>query len=234
MMKNYPGADLMRSLLTPAAKPGKVVLDSATPEGGAIGAADYVIADLRMKVVAALAQWAETPADELAEGESMADRLLALVVGIIDADKDGEITEEEQAVADMLLNAAWEYLASKGVSEADCDALLNEWDVDAANRVKDLLAEGGDATDLDDFAFDEDAESPVFDSTGAVVMDAVYKKRMVVRGGRKMRVNKRISGVVRLSAKQKIAVRKMHRKSHSAAAMLHRMKSMRLRKASGL
>ena len=233
MLKTYPGAELMRQLLSPAEKPGKAVLDSVG-EAASIGAADYAIADLRMKAGAAIRQWAETSTDELADGETLADRLLALFVGIIDADKDGEITEDEQKIADVLLNAAWDYLHGLGCTEEDCDTLLNNWDPEAAVRVKDFVSESGDTADLDAFAFDEDAESPVFDSTGAAVMDAVYKKRIVVRGGRKMRVNKRISGVVRLTAKQKIAVRKMQRKSHSATAMLHRLKSMRLRKAANL
>jgi hypothetical protein len=49
-----------------------------------------------------------------------------------------------------------------------------------------------------------------------------------------MRIKKRISGTVRLSAKQKVAVRKMLRKSHSAMATMKRMKSMKIRRKAGL
>lgn len=66
------------------------------------------------------------------------------------------------------------------------------------------------------------------------VLDATYKKKTVVRKGRKVRINKRVSGTVRLTAKQKIAVRKMLRKSHSAVAQVRRAKSMRVRTRSGL
>lgn len=66
------------------------------------------------------------------------------------------------------------------------------------------------------------------------VLDATYKKKTVVRRGRKVRINKRVSGTVRLNAKQKIAVRKMLRKSHSAVAQVRRAKSMRVRARSGL
>lgn len=66
------------------------------------------------------------------------------------------------------------------------------------------------------------------------VLDAVYKKKVVVRRGKKIRVNKRISGTVRLSAKQKMAVKKMLRKSHSAGAQMRRAKSMKVRARAGL
>jgi hypothetical protein len=230
---------MMRNLLT---RKAKVVLDSTADEGEeGSAAADYASADIRMKAASILQEFAGTSSDDLADGESLADRLMMLVVGVIDADKDGEITDEEQAVADALLEAMWDYLADKGVSDEDCNALLNDWDADAAARVRDLLAESGVAgegdealDDLDAFAFDTDAEQSVFDSAGNLVLDAVYKKKVVVRGGRKIRINKRISGHVRLSAKQKVAVRKMIRKSHSAAAMMRRMKSMRIRQRAGL
>lgn len=233
-MKTYPGADLMRELLTPAQKPGKAILDSASDEGSNV-AGDYAMADIRMKAGATLMQWAATEPDDLGEGETLADRLLAMTVGIVDADKDGELDEDEQAVAEAALSAMWDFMVAKGCSEDDCDALLNQWDADAAARCKDLLSEAaGSDEDLDAFAFDADAEAAVFDSAGEMVLDAVYKKKVVVRGGKKVRINKRISGRVRLSAKQKIAVRKMLRKSHSASATLRRMKSVRVRKAAGL
>ena len=80
--------------------------------------------------------------------------------------------------------------------------------------------------DIDNFAFALNDSDAMF--------DAVYKKKFVVRGGRKTRVNKRISGKVRLSSGQKMAIRKARMKSHTAAAQLHRMKSMRVRRRSGL
>ena len=58
--------------------------------------------------------------------------------------------------------------------------------------------------------------------------------KMAVRNGKKMRIRKRISGTVRLSAKQKLAIRKARMKSHSAGAMMRRMKSMRMRRKMGI
>lgn len=194
------------------------------------GADDYTIADISVASVAAVQQWVET--DDLDEGESHADRLMALIIGVADANKDGDITDEEQGVLEVALNTVWDYLVKCGVSEEDAGALLNDWDAEAADRVRELVAsvlpEGDEeaSADIDNFVFsDEDQEA---------VLDAVYRKKMVIRKGKKMRINKRISGHVRLSAKQKVAIRKARMKSHSAGAMMRRMKSMRIRRRAGL
>ena len=84
--------------------------------------------------------------------------------------------------------------------------------------------------EVDAFAFDAEAQEPLMDS----VLDAVYKKRMVIRAGKKMRINKRVSGTVRLSAAQKIAIRKAGMKSRSASARMRRMRSMSKRRKMGL
>ena len=205
-------------------------LDSTGEEPALAGADNYTIADITMSAVSAVQQWAET--DDLDDGESYADRLMALVVGIADANKDGDITEDEQGVLDVALNAAWDYLVKCGATEEDAGALLNDWDDEAADRVRDLVAsvlpEGEDeaSAEIDNFVFSDDDQEPA--------LDAVYRKVLAVRGGKKMRIRKRISGTVRLSAKQKLAIRKARMKSHSAGAMMRRMKSMRLRKKSGL
>ena len=82
------------------------------------------------------------------------------------------------------------------------------------------------ADKIREFAGNAGAECKVFDAT--------YKKKIVVRRGKKVRINKRVSGMVRLNAKQKIAVKKMLRKSHSAVAQVRRAKSMKIRKRAGL
>lgn len=206
------------------------VLDSTGDEPALSGADDYTLRDIRLSAITAVQQWAET--DDLDDGESSSDRLIALFVGIADANHDGDITEDEQGVLEVALNAAWDYLVKAGVTEEDADALFNDWDDEAADRVRDLVAsvlpDGDDAagSDIDGFVFSDDDQEPA--------LDAVYRKKLVVRHGKKVRIRKRISGHVRLSAKQKVAIRKARRKSHSAAAMMRRMKSMRLRRRSGL
>lgn len=211
------------------------VLDSANkpdpePEMVLDSAANYEFAAIAQQAVAAIHQWVET--DDLEAGETMADRLMSLFVGIADANQDGALDDDEQELVDAALNAAWDYLESVGVAEDDISALLNDWNDAVANNVVDMVAtslpEGDDAADaiINSFAFGDDAQDAVFDAT--------YAKRIVVKHGKKVRVNKRIAGEVRLSAKQKIAIRKMLNKSHSSKARALRLKSMKFRKQSGM
>ena len=61
-----------------------------------------------------------------------------------------------------------------------------------------------------------------------------YKKRFVIRKGKKLRINKRVSGKVRLSVKQKMGIKKARMKSHRAGAQMKRAKSMRIRRKMNL
>mgnify|MGYP003385432292 FL=1 len=224
----------MSEVLRGAMKSGvsnKPVLDSTEDTGsGLMGADDFTVKDIKLSVAAVIQQWVET--DDLDDGETYADRLLALMVGIADENHDGDITDDEQGVLDMALNAAWDYLSSKGASDEDLDVLLNDWDGDVADRVRDLVAsvlpEGEDESDsdIDSFAFSAGDQEPAF--------DAAYKMKMAIRNGKKMRIRKRVSGTVRLSAAQKVGLRKARMKSHSATARMRRAKSMRIRRKSGL
>jgi hypothetical protein len=150
-----------------ARPPFNPALDSAEPEPGDFGANGYTMADIALSAAAAVQQWAET--DDLDEGETLADRLQALMIGVADANQDGEITEDEQGVLDVALNAAWGYLACAGVSDEDASALLNDWDAETADRVLDFVAsslpEGEEAADadLDDFVFGSGDQESSFD-----------------------------------------------------------------------
>lgn len=195
-------------------------------------AGSYAATDLALKSVAAVQEWAETASGDLDEGEGLGDRLFSLMVGVVDDNLDGEISDEEAELLSLAAEQALDYLVSKDVPEEDAVSLLTEFDNELADSVQELLIAklpDGDeaaAAEIDAFVFG--------DGSDEAVMDAVYKKRMVVRKGKKMRINKRVSGKVRLSAKQKLAVRKMLRKSHSAKAQLRRAKSMRVRARAGL
>lgn len=220
--------EMLRGAMSPQKRIAPV-LDAVEESQSAGDAEDFTVNEITLQAAAAVQQWVET--DDLDEGETSADRLMALMVGIADANKDGEITEDEQGVLDVALNAAWDYLSQSGVTDEDAGALLNDWDADAADRIKELVLASNSAgeqtdSDLDDFVFGDNDQEPA--------LDAAYRMRFAVRGGKKMRINKRISGTIRLSAKQKLGIRKMHMKSHSAAARMHRMKSMRMRTKMGM
>ena len=174
----------------------------------------------------AVQQWCE---GDLGEGEGSADRLLALLIGLVDVNVNGELDDDEQETFGRLANAAWDYMSSKGASEDDIKAIF-DGDSEAGDRVLDLLCsvlpEGDDASmdDIHSFAFGD--QSAVF--------DAAYKIKTAIRGGQKVRARRRVAGRVALSAAQKVAVRKMQAKSHSAAAMTKRAKSMRVRRSMGM
>lgn len=235
LLKEIPGGEALLEAMRPM--PQAVRLDSAistnsadstaVSDASSDAAASYAVADIRLKAVAAIHEWAETQADELAS-EGLALRFQALMIGIADANKDGEISDAEGVVIDTAYDCAWDYLVSKGVSEDDCDLFLSELDDDAATRVQDLiiaaLPDGEDAVqdDINGFAFGDGANQALF--------DAAYKMRTVFQGGKKMRMKKRISGHVRLSAAQKVAIRKMQLRSHSPEAQVKRMKSLKARK----
>lgn len=235
MFQNSLGARALKELLTPSrVKKSEPVLDGTIADekknddkGEAImdAAGDYASSDIALKAAAAVQEWADTSSDDLDDGEGLGDRLFSLIAGIADSDMDGEIGEDEADIMMMAAEDAWDYLASKDVPEDDISALLNDFDNEVAARVQELviarLPDGDEAIDeLDSFVFGDGSDESA--------LDAVYKKKLVVRKGKRVRINKRVSGTIRLSAKQKLGVRKMLRKSHSAVATMRRAKSMRL------
>lgn len=207
----------------------------------------YAMSDLKLKAASAVHQFAETDKSELDEGETLCDRFLSLLAEGCDENEDGEISDEEAQYIDLAYEAAATYMLRFGVNPDELEAFINDDDEKAAANIQELLLhalpEGKEACldDIEKFAFDENDGSTesVLDSAQSngnqqAVMDAVYKKKWVVRQGKKLKIRKRVSGRVILSAGQKKAVRKMHLKSHSGRANLKRLKSMRKREKLGL
>jgi hypothetical protein len=221
--------------------PSQAVLDAAEAKKAANrqatldAAGAHAAADIRQSAAALVKEWAATGPADYDEGEGSADRLLALAIGVADENKDGDLSEDEANVVEIALNAMADFLVGKGVSEDDAVALLQDTNNEAGDRVLELLAgEGGeDDSDVDSFAFDAESSESVMDGVLSV-FDAVYKKKLVIRKGKKIRINKRVSGHVRLSGAQKVAIRKAGLKSRSSSARMHRMKSMKIRKNAGL
>ena len=69
-------------------------------------AASSVDADISMRAVGTVQQWCET--DDLEDGEGLGDRLLAMLVGIADENKDCELDDDEQAIVGMAGEAAYD------------------------------------------------------------------------------------------------------------------------------
>ncbi len=133
-------------------------------------------------------------------------------------------------------------LASLGVSD---DLINDSFDEDseiadsAIEEVTEIVLENmPDDDDLDDFiaqfAFgEEESEKTQFDklSAGKKTVKKVggksltYKAVKAVRNGKVVTVNKRVGGKVKLSAKQKSALKKARRKAMTGSALRKRIKS---------
>lgn len=187
--------------------------------------------DMRRDALSVIQEWAETAEGDLDDQEGLGDRLLALIAGTA-SEGEQDITDEEAEYAAAVAELVGDYLEDKGITADDVQALVGDFafDNDVADRVHEALLDKlpqGEEAVLDDAGRFIDGE----DDT---LLDAAYRKTLAIRGGKKVRINKRIAGNVRLSAKQKIAVRKMQRKAFSGAAKMKRAKSLRLRRRMGL
>ncbi len=174
---------------------------------------DYVTADLTAMATSAVNVWLD---DDVAldDEETLVDRLQGLLIGVVDEDQDGELTDDQMIVLETVLNAAGETMADAGASDADIERILNDWDPETAERVRELMI--AEAADMDSV----DADNAYF--------DAVYRRERVVRNGKRVWVQKRVSGKVKLSATQKMALKKARRKAHSSGARAKRLKSMKV------
>ena len=211
----------------------------ATPQPDAtpvLDSAGFADAEFKLGAASAVQAWAATSPADLAPGETLIDLLIGILAGISAPDIDAEMTTDQSDVATAHLHMAADYMQRKGVAESDILAMLNEDDIGAAERIHEYLAAEFAAEDgLDDlhgYVFDAGDQVPMLDSVA--VLDAVYKKTAVIRGGRKLMVNRRISGSVKLSSAQKVAIRRAQLKSHSSGAKMARAKSLRMRASMGL
>lgn len=217
-------AEAARPKEEPALDSARNALDSA--------ASVYMGHSLRLHAASVLNQWAETLDEDLDPGETLADRLLVLLMASVDENGDDELDETEQEMLEAVFSAAEEYLLSLDVAPEDVSDLLDNWTEEAAVRVRDAVAaalpDGEGADDLlAQFAFDAEAAASVFDS--------VYRKVVTFQNGKRVIQRKRISGPPKkMSQKQKIAFAAIRRKAHTAAADLAREKSLKKRLKSGL
>ena len=214
----------------------RLVLDDAG-EPVASARAAFTIQDIRHDAVAAVRGWLDDA--NLDDGETLSDRLRGMLIGVVDDTIDDRpLDDDEHVVLDTARFAAWRYLARKGAPEEDLELLIDDWDDAAAERVRDLIVDAmpdkDDDEDEDDEDEDDDDDDDDEDEDNKSIFDAVYKKAFVFRDGKKVKKMKRVSGKVRLSAAQKVALRKATRKANRAGVRVKRMKTMRVRKSRGM
>lgn len=193
----------------------------------------------RTQAMSAVLAWIE-------DGEFTYTALDEYVIGMTDLDGDFEISDEEEAMYNAVWNEVPDALLSIGATETDTNDFVNgegKTSADAAARIGKTLKERLNELEADDdeiiagFALGEDAvfENASDDPEGRhMILEATYRKQKVVQDGKVVKINKRISGKVRLSAAQKAGLRKARRKANTAAARLQRKKSMRIRAQRGM
>ena len=186
-----------------------VILDNADEDAPDNRLALYQEQVVAIEALNYFTEWCETKEDELEDGEGFGDRLLGLMVAVADDNQDGE---------------------------------LDDFDNDLARNIHQFilgkLPQGEDEMqdEMDALIFSTEENEPMLDSAISmeIITDAAYRKVFAIRNGKKLRINKRISGKVRLSAKQRQAIRKAQRRANTGAAKMRRLKSFRMRRRAGL
>jgi len=191
-------------------------------------AAEHAANQIAIEAAEIVQTWLE---QEPAEGETYADVLQDLFVAEADANDDGILSDTDSALVEASLNAAYDYMLSKGVNEEDAYKLLSEWNADAAERVRDLLIEklpDGDAADddIDNFVFglfDADSSEAVMDSTHRPAGKKYFTRDKT--GKRITHVAKRIDAGTR--RKLAVALKRRAGKMNSGAIMAKRLRTRR-------
>lgn len=176
--------------------------------------------------------------DWVADGTHSYDAMDEYVMAVTDLDGDFEITEEEEAEYNDVWEGVMDALISMGCKDADVQAFIDgpsdEAD-EAGLRIGKYLAEKLETTAEDDEdLIVEFAGCGEFSDSASGIFEATYRKKRVVRDGKVVKINKRVSGKIRLSAAQKAGLRKARRKANTAVAKLHRRKSFKKGQQRGL
>ena len=149
----------------------------------------------------------------------------ALVIGMSDLDEDGEVSEEEEDFYNELLWSLGDALVALGGNKGQVETFIDKEDDDAGAKLGAFLKKKLDETE------DDDADIiGRFVIKGDMVFEATKK---VIRNGKVVLIRKPVRKK-RLSAAQRMGLKKARRKSNTGAARLARKKSMRLRKQRGI
>lgn len=260
MFKGTSGVDMFPILGTGAAtvskSPGMLdsmsgtvaaAIENADMDGAALNSEIQSLRKFALALVFTLAD--SIVENDLADDELPTDRLDTLLAGIA-AGVDDEDFEADQATLDIVIANVQDALATLGVSDEliaaifSSDAEADEAIESAAEIIESNAPTGDDLEEFIDLfvygeADEKDGEEGMLDgiSIGKTTAKSgkfgkvVYKAVKAIRNGKVQVVNKRISGKVKLSAKQRSALNKARRKASSSGAIKKRMRSMKKAKA---
>ena len=186
---------------------------------------------------------------ELGENELPSDRLDVLLAGFAATDESDDEIEVDQATLDIFIANVQDALETLGVDSDLIGAMFGGDDdadeaIEAAAEMIESNAPTGDEVDelLDLFVFGEAEDEQMLDgvSLGKTTSKSgkfgkvVYKAVKAIRNGKVTVVNKRVSGKVKLSPKQRMALSKARRKAGSGASIAKRMRSLKKSKKLGI
>lgn len=185
----------------------------------------------------------------LDEDELPSDRLDNLLAGLASGSDDDEF-EVDEATLDIIIANVQDALASLGVDEGVIasmfggDANADEAIEAAAEIIVSNTPQGDDLDEfIDLFVYGEAEDDELMvdgisigktTSKSGKFGKVVYKAVKAIRNGKVAIVNKRVSGKVKLSPKQRSALAKARRKAGSASAIKKRSRSMAKSKAMNL
>ncbi len=221
---------MIAQALTEPKKLLDVKLDGVNAQHGGVqfdAVDDFVSKTMKADVISLVKSWAETDEDDLGDSETLADRLFGLMIGLIDEDKDGELSDEEADMLDAIREIASDYLVSVGVDSDDVTALLDDWDDDVAETVASIVA--GDERDVLDAVFDGASDLKSY-------MDKKLSKCTKVtafRHGKKTIVHECPKGMFKLTSDQKAGLKLGEDHKNSPDAKKSFRKSMAARKKAG-
>lgn len=187
---------------------------------------------------------------ELEENELPSDRLDSLIAGIAAGGDDEEEFEVDESTLDIVIANFQDALATLGVDDGIIasmfggDAEADEAIEAAAEIVESNKPSDDDMDELFDLFVYGEAEDDelLLDgvSLGKTTTKSgkfgkiVYKAVKAIRNGKLSIVNKRVSGKVKLSAKQRAALNKARRKAGASGAIKKRIRSLAKAKSMGI
>jgi len=215
---------------------------------------------LMMSAMVSESSETEEDEDTLLPSEILDDLMLSIFAED-DEDEDDDIDATVKAVLSAHISDA---LSTLGVSDDviedmfDADIDVADAAIESASEtiIENLPDDGDDFNAFveafayaleEDEAYDEMGDDEQFDAIGRKKVRAgkksvkkvngktiVYKAVKAIRNGKKVVINKRIAGKIKLSATQKAALRKARRKASTASALRKQMKSLKKGRRMGL
>jgi len=201
--------------VTVASEPGKSIFESASQDPD-----DFAEKQLRAMAMSTALVW-------LDEKDFTFDAVNALVIGMVDADGDDEISDDEEEDYNNLLEGTGEALIRLGASRENVMAFMDDEDDAQGAKLGSYLVKKLDGISIDD-------NQLITRYATSVESDAILESTIkVVRDGKLTLKKKRIKKY-KMSSAQRQALKKARRKSNSSAARRGRAKAMRIRKKRGI